>query len=169
MRSHGFTIVELLVVIAVVGVVLAIALPALDQTRQRSQTAGCASNLRQIGLMINDYQAANHQRMPALVNRNSTSEPGPALDTLLTSPEQVDLFCCPSDTSIKSKTGTSYFWNPVAGGATLAQLFPENQRGVALPLLSDKQALHPELRDGMNILYAACNMPGQLNFTTPGK
>lgn len=171
MRLRGFTIVELLVVIAVVGVLLAIALPALDSTRQRSQAAGCASNLRQIGLMINDYQQVNHHRLPALVNRNVTSERGPAIDTLLVAPPDSELFACPSDHTVATETGTSYFWNPAASGRTLEQLFAANQSATAstVALLSDKQPWHPELRDGVNILYADCAVPGQLNFTTPGK
>ncbi|MHB1157382.1 MAG: type II secretion system protein [Phycisphaerales bacterium] len=166
---HGFTLAELLVVIALVGVVLAIALPALDQTRQRAQTAGCAGNLRQIGLMIDLYQTDHDHRLPALVNRNSISEPGPALDTMLRSPNDVDLFRCPSDAAVAKRTGTSYFWNPAAGGVTLDQLFPKDRHAASLPLLADKQPFHSELRDGVNILYADSHVPGQLYFTTPGK
>lgn len=46
----GFTIVELLVVIAVIGVLTAMLLPALNLARESSRATSCQSNLRQLGL-----------------------------------------------------------------------------------------------------------------------
>jgi prepilin-type N-terminal cleavage/methylation domain-containing protein len=53
--SGGFTLVELLVVVAVIGVLLAIFIPALRLARERGQRAVCLSNLRQLTLAWTAY------------------------------------------------------------------------------------------------------------------
>ena len=55
-RAAGFTLIELLVVISIIGVLIAMLLPAIQTARAAAQTSQCMSNLRQIGLGILDYQ-----------------------------------------------------------------------------------------------------------------
>lgn len=59
-RRHGFTLVELLVVIGIVVLLISLLLPALAKAREFSQMTACASNLHQIGLSVNMY--ANEQK-----------------------------------------------------------------------------------------------------------
>lgn len=49
MKRHAFTLVEMLVVIAVIGIVAAILFPVFAQARRRGQQTTCLSNLRQLG------------------------------------------------------------------------------------------------------------------------
>lgn len=52
---HGFTLVELLVVVAVIAVLIGLLLPAVQAARETSRRAACANNLRNLGLSIAQY------------------------------------------------------------------------------------------------------------------
>jgi prepilin-type N-terminal cleavage/methylation domain-containing protein len=59
-KRRGFSLVEILVVIAVIGVLLAMLLPALEKAREQADTVRCANNLSQIGLALLLYAQDNH-------------------------------------------------------------------------------------------------------------
>ena len=62
-RSSGFTLLELLVVIAVIALLAALLLPALVQAKNTAKSAACKSNLRQLGLALNLY-VDQHENYP---------------------------------------------------------------------------------------------------------
>jgi prepilin-type N-terminal cleavage/methylation domain-containing protein len=72
-RQHGFTLVELLVVIAVIGVLVALLLPAVQSAREAARRAQCTSNLRQLGIACQAY--ANQRGGFPLLSSSST-QPG---------------------------------------------------------------------------------------------
>jgi prepilin-type N-terminal cleavage/methylation domain-containing protein/prepilin-type processing-associated H-X9-DG protein len=62
---RAFTLIELLVVIAAIGILLAIAVPALNSAFERAKATKDMSNLRQIGIAMQTYLNDNDQILPA--------------------------------------------------------------------------------------------------------
>jgi len=60
----GFTLIEVLVVVAIIALLVAILLPALNKAREHSSSAACMSNMRQLLLAMNTY-ASEYGRFPA--------------------------------------------------------------------------------------------------------
>lgn len=63
---QGFTIVELLVVVAIIGLLIALLLPAVQVAREAGRRMQCTNNVKQIGLAVQNFVAANQVFPPGL-------------------------------------------------------------------------------------------------------
>jgi prepilin-type processing-associated H-X9-DG protein len=114
-RNNGMTVVELVVVVAVIAFLIMLLFPAGHHHGENARRANCVSNLKQIGLGIAQYYDDNTNQMPPMASVQAFAT---AIAPYIG--HSPKLFVCPQDKTLKpaanigNLTESSYAWIPTA-------------------------------------------------------
>ena len=162
---RAFTLLELLVVIAVFGILAALLLPTLARGKEGARATVCLSNLHQTGIALQLYVMDNKNKLPVMrdVSPDTNSIPTnalPAINTVLAFQlGNTNVLRCPSDKArFFERTGSSYSWNSLLNGedADHLEVFNIKFNAHEIPVVFDKEDFHKArgANKAVNYLYA---------------
>jgi prepilin-type N-terminal cleavage/methylation domain-containing protein/prepilin-type processing-associated H-X9-DG protein len=101
-KPRAFTLIEVLVVIAIIGLLAAILFPVFARARENARRTACASNLKQIGLGLLQYLQDFDEKMPAsayggVAADSNNSSAYKWMDAIFPYVKSEQIFVCPSD------------------------------------------------------------------------
>ncbi|MBV8267458.1 MAG: DUF1559 domain-containing protein [Planctomycetaceae bacterium] len=67
LSRRGFSLIELLVTLTIIGILVAFLLPAIQSSREMARMVRCANNLKQIGVALHDYHAVHYTFPPGAI------------------------------------------------------------------------------------------------------
>lgn len=122
-KREAFTLVELLVVIAVIAVLMSILMPSLQRVRKIAKATIYRSNVKQWGLIFNLYAQDNESKLPQSVFGGSlTSQEAYWIISTLPYYSEKDIRLCPSTKVVRdqpvnrSHGGVLACWGPFDPG-----------------------------------------------------
>ena len=179
-RPRAFTLIELLIVIAIIGVLAALLLPMVAKTRASAAQVRCAAQLHDVGKMLQMYFGENRNTLPK-VNMMPSLQPPlndyPSLVQLLAAYHRGDtrVFKCPADQITQPAPGappgfetyfdreqSSYYWN--ADVSIYASRITELKNVDSVRLVEEYEPFHGRASESgsVNRLYADLHVDGSV-------
>ena len=164
--TRGFTLIEVLVVVAIIAILAALLLPALNRARAAAKRTVCLGNVRQINVAIRLYADDHGDQIDYFTNDIYYAYKGrltPYVGVAANAATNTPVFACPADTSFYALPLTqysSYGFNGVVRGS--------NDFGMAgTPFTSvrdpSRTALDGEISGGIGISWHDPKPQGQYN------
>jgi len=101
MGKKGFTLIETMIVISIIGVLAGLLMPAVQRVREYGRRTQCKSNLHQIGLALNIYADDNEEKYPYIDTATDIYHRNKFVSLGLLYPDYIGnnpkIFRCPSD------------------------------------------------------------------------
>ncbi|MEI6339336.1 MAG: type II secretion system protein [Verrucomicrobiota bacterium] len=152
----GFTLIELIVVIAIIGTLATLIIPEYGKFISRARSIACMNNLRQIGISVLSYVADNENKYP-IIEPNPESElydpeaeATPLYEELQPYGLTENLLKCPADVKgpnyyQQRNPHTSYQWRPI---------------------IDDENAIAPKIYGGRRGAAVRVTKPGRVTICT---
>lgn len=128
MKKRKFTLIEILIVVAIIAILAGMLLPAQNRARMKAHAIRCAGNQKQLAFGLIQYAAENRDYFPHIPNPEPTAEPmlvwddlinayapGPVLTQkekearFVTIKGSANLYLCPADKAGPSSYGANYY------------------------------------------------------------
>jgi prepilin-type N-terminal cleavage/methylation domain-containing protein/prepilin-type processing-associated H-X9-DG protein len=150
MRRDGFTLIEVLAVVGILGVLTALIVPVLARARAESRRVECSNNLAQLGKAMQMYVAEHQGTYPVMAARPTLNAGMARLrDTIITYAKDERIFHCSSDNqNFFANEGSSYEWNAVLNGRVQDGAIEDLLGSSKTPLMYDYENFHPDPGDG---------------------
>jgi prepilin-type N-terminal cleavage/methylation domain-containing protein/prepilin-type processing-associated H-X9-DG protein len=180
LARRGFTIIELLVVMAVISILLGIILPVLPKVRDSARRVGCGSNQRQIGISMETYKGDDKQKYPTarympdpwITQLDEVDSLNKAMRNYIEPDSEV--YHCPGDSEVFdveytdedgdiAKGGSSYKFTTALSGRTFEESWFHAR-------LNWQPTEHPVLQDydGTDLEYHTSEPDGETAIVNPG-
>ena len=179
-KPRAFTLIELLIVIAIISVLAALLIPAVAKARGGAARTRCAAQLHGIGQMLQMYFGENHNTLPKVNTMPSLQPPlnsYPSLVQLLAPYAQggTRVFQCPADQithqaadappgfeTYFAREQSSYYWNEDV--SIYASRITELKDSIGVRLVQEYEPFHGRagVSGSVNRLYADLHVDGNV-------
>jgi len=154
-RRKGFTLIEMLVVVGIIGILASMLLPALARAKARANATKCLNHIRHIGLAATMYASDHDDELP----RRGRYYTNTWAYTLLPYYKDAKILKCPSDSFLESRSylmnGFNDYWKKILSENDYQRLmlwvYPHGMKLTSIPLPSDTVLYGEKRRDSDHV------------------